>query len=335
MRRRRRRLRRSPGPPRLALAVALVALGAGPACRPRTGGAPGAGGGATQARPAPPPQQYTLIRLVGGWRWLHRTTEAGTTRVEEEAWRFLPMPGVPTRLVGRYVRSVEVRSDDGVPFRCNQRPWYRQRAVFDVEVDITRAGFAIRELAHRSEPSPCDAGVRRLGTYEAELAGGQLALRWDGGAQTLIKTDDARAPLPDDPWPAAPPLTGSWRWDAASYDDAGHVRDESEWWELTRRAETRLDVTYRRRVTVRTPDGKAKIACAGGPSWTYDDAYVLEATRDGDGWRFTEIAAEPGDHPCLRSTPRRHLDEATAEQVGDFVILVWRGKRRQVLYRPD
>jgi hypothetical protein len=317
----------------LALAAAAAAAIAPAACR-RAGS--GAQGQAT--RRAPPPEQYTLAQLVGGWRWIHRTTEAGTTRIEDEQWRFRPLPGVPTRLVGRYVRTVEVRSDDRAPFRCNQRPWYRQRAVFDVEVDATAAGFAIRELDHRAEPTPCDSGFRRLGVYTAELAGERLVVRWDGdggGTQTLWKIDGELAPLPGDPWPAHPEITGGWRWDASSFDDSGNVHDESEWWEITRRTETRLDATYRRRVTVRSPDGTSRIACASGPSWTFDDAYVLEAARDGEIWHFRELAAEPGAHPCLRATPRRHLDEATAEQIGDHLVLVWRGKRRQILYRAS
>jgi hypothetical protein len=313
-----------------SLGAAALAVGAGAACR-----APGSDARGRVTRPAPPPQLFTLVGIVGGWRWLHRTSEAGTTRIEDEEWRFLPMPGAPTRLVGRYVRTVEVRSDDRVPFRCNQRPWYRQRAVFDVEVDITLTGFSIRELEHRAEPTPCDAGFRQLGSYMAERAGERLVLRWDGGEQTLWKIDEDRAPLPGDPWPQGPPITGRWRWDASSFDDGGNVRDESEWWEITRRTETRLDATYRRRVTVRSPDGAAKIACAGAPSWAFDDAYVVELTRDrdGGGWHLYEIADQSGDHPCLRSTPRRHLDEATVEQIGEHLVLVWRGKRRQVLYR--
>jgi len=319
--------------------LALAAAAAAAACH--ASGSPARGPG---PRPTPSPEQYTLAELIGGWRWVHRSTEAGTTRVEDEQWRFRPMPGAPTRLAGRYVRTVEVHSDDRRPFRCNQRPWYRQRAVFDVEVDATTAGFAIRELAHRAEPSPCDPGERRLGAYTATLAGERLVVRWggdggdggeDAGEQTLWKVDRDPAPLPADPWPAAPQITGRWRWDASSFDDAGNVHDESEWWEITRRSETRLDATYRRRVTVRSPDGVSPIACASAPSWTFDDAYVVEATREGEGWHLYELAATPGDHPCLRATPRRHLDEATAEQIGDHLVLVWRGKRRQVLYRYE
>jgi len=297
------------------------------ACQP-------AGAGTPTTRPAPPPRIHLLTDLVGGWRWLLRTGEAGTTRVESETWRLRPTPGVPTQLSGRYLREVEVRSDDRVPFACNQRPWYRQRALYDVTVQPTATGFAVRETDYQAEASPCDHGFRRLGGYAGDADGERFMLSWDGGSQTLWQTDTDLAELPVAPWPSAPELTGPWRWDATSYDDAGNLRDESEWWEITRRTQARLDLTYRRRVTVRSPDGST-IACAGGPTWSFDDAYVLEGEREEEHWHLHELAADPGEHPCLQATPRRSLDEATAEQIGDFLVLEWRGKRRQVLYRPE
>jgi len=263
-----------------------------------------------------------------------RTTEAGTTRVEDEHWRFQRSPSSPTQLLARYVRSIEVRSDDRLPFQCNQRPWYRQRAVYDAEVEMTPTGFTIRETDYHAEPSPCDHGFRHVGNYTAELGGDRMTMRWDGGTQTLWQVDDDNLELPVDPWPATPSIPGPWRWDAVSYDDDGNLRTEHEWWEITKRTETKLDVTYRRRVIVASSDGKP-ITCANAPTWTFDDAYVLDGQREEEHWHFHELAAEPGDHPCLRATPKRTLDEATAEQLGDFLILEWRGKRRQVLYRPD
>jgi hypothetical protein len=308
---------------RIALLACAVA-----ACQPPGSGTP-------TTRPAPLPLQYTLVDLVGGWRWMLRTAESGTTRVEDERWRFRPRPGVPTELVGRYIRSVEVRSDDRIPFQCNQRPWYRQRAVFDVGVTITRTGFAIDETDYHAEPSPCDHGFRKVGSYSAELEPDHLKLHWPGGTQVLAQIDAEAAPLPDDPWPTTPSLLGAWRWDATSFDDEGQVRDENEWWQITRRTDTRIDATYRRRVTVRSLDGKTVIPCANAASWTFDDAYVLDGQREEEHWHFYELAAEPGDHPCLRATPRRVLDEATIEQIGDYLIAEWRGKRRQILYRPE
>jgi hypothetical protein len=297
------------------------------ACQP-----PGAGTPAT--RPAPPPSVYQVTDLVGGWRWQLRTTEAGTTRIETETWRFRPSSGIPTQLSGRYVRDVEVRSDDRVPFGCNQRPWYRQRAIYDVTVLATLTGFAVRETDYHTEPSPCDHGFRHLGSYTGSVAGNRFTLAWDGGSQTLWQTDDELTDLPIAPWPSTPELAGSWRWDATLYDVAGNLRDEAEWWELTRRTDTRIDATYRRRVTVRSPDG-TPIACAGAPTWSFDDAFVLDGQREEEHWHFYELAADPGDHPCLKATPRRTLDEATAEQIGDYLVLEWRGKRHQILYRPE
>lgn len=306
------------------LVIVALALAA---CQP-------AGAGTPTTRPAPPPRYHPLSDLVGGWRWLLRTREAGTTRIESETWRLRPTAGVPTQLTGRYLREVEIRADDRVPFACNQRPWYRQRALRDVTVVATVTGFAVTETGYQAEPSPCDHGFRRLGGYTGDADGERLTLSWDGGSQTLWQTDAEIAELPVAPWPPVPELAGPWRWGAASYDDAGNLRDESEWWEITRRDEAKLDITYRRRVTVRSPDGSI-IACAGGPSWSFDDAYVLDGQREEAHWHLHELAAAPGEHPCLQATPRRSLDEATAEQIGDFVVLEWRGKRRQVLYRPD
>ncbi len=306
---------------RLAAALVVVA-----ACQP-----PGAGTSAPRA--TPPIRQFTLADIVGSWRWMLRTEENGTTRVEDEQWRFRPGT-VPTQLLGRYVRTVEVRSNDRVPFLCNQRPWYRQRAVYDVTVDITRDAFGIHEVEYRAEPGPCDHGFRHTGDYAAELDGDRLTLRWPGGKQTLLQLDDKVGDLAGDPWSATPKLVGAWRWDATSYDDDGNLRDETEWWELTQRSETKLDATYRRRVTVRSADGKP-IACANAPTWSFDDAFVLDGQREEEHWHFYELASDPGDHPCLRTTPHRALDEATGEQIGDYLILEWRGKRRQILYRPE
>ena len=304
------------------LAVALAA------CQP-----PGAG--SPTSRPAPPAQQFTITDLIGGWRWIYHADEAGTSRVEDETWRLRPDPTAPQHLIGRYIRTVEVRSNDRVPFSCNQRPWYRQRAMFDVlaELDERGRGFVVHEQAYTTEPSPCDHGFRHMSDYTAEPGGSRLVLRWGSGAQTLWHTDDTVAPLPEQPWPETYDPAGSWRWDATSYDEHANLRDENEWWEITRRSDTRLDATYRRRVTVRSADGKP-LACANAPSYSFDDAYVLDGQKEEEHWHFYELAVEPGDHPCLRPTPRRSLDEATAEQIGDFLVLEWRGKRHQVLYRP-
>jgi hypothetical protein len=313
--------------PRTAVPRSLaVVLALGTACQP----APRP----SMTRPAPPPA-VQLTELVGGWRWLLSTRDESTTVIEAETWRLRPASGIPTQLSGRYLREVEVRSNDRVPFGCNQRPWYRQRAIYDVTVEPTRTGFTVREIDYHTEPSPCDRGFRHLGAYTATAAGERFTLAWDGGSQTLWQIDAELAELPVAPWPATPDIHGPWRWEATAHDAEGNLRDDSEHWELTRRTETRIDATYRRHVTVRSPDG-SPIACAGGASsWSFDDAYVLAGQREDEHWHFYELAADPGQHPCLHATPGRSLDEATAEQIGDYLVLEWRGKRRQLLYRPE
>jgi hypothetical protein len=284
--------------------------------------------------PTEPGEQISLLDLAGTYRWLLRSNEDGTSRVETEQWQLRSDPSAAGHLIGRYLRTVEVRSLDRQPFACNQQLYYRQRAVFDVVAEARGKDFIIRETAYKAEPSPCDHGFRHLSEYRIESRGNRLVLHWDKGFQTLWQVDGANPTLAEPPWPATPEPTGPWRWQATSFDDDGNIQDEAEWWEITRRTDTRLDATYRRRVVVRSPSG-GPIACANAPSWTFDDAYVLAGQKEEEHWRFTELAVEPGDHPCLRTTPRRALDEATAEQIGDFLVLEWRGKRRQILYRPE
>jgi len=311
--------------------LALVALLATAACEPI-----GRPHQPATTYPAPLAQVATTRDLVGTWAWSFASEVDNTARAETERWYFLPAdPATPGTLRGRYTRDVEIRTIDRLPFRCNQEPRYRQRAVFDVTavLDPTTLHFAITETAVQAEVSPCDHGLRKTARYEGTLANGTLALAFPGGSQTLHQTSRAEPVLPAPPWPLRPPLFGAWRWTATSYDDDGNIRDETEWWELTRKSETRIDATYRRRVTVRSPDGVAVIPCAHGPLWRFDDAYVLEGTREEEHWRFIELAVEPGDHACMRTTPRRALDEMTVEQLGDYLLVEWRGKRRQVLHR--
>jgi hypothetical protein len=294
--------------------------------------------GAGHPQTVPPAEQLGISELAGDWRWLYRTEERGTSRVEEELWRFRADPQQPFKLTGRYVRTVDVASIDHAVFQCNERSAYRQRALFDVTAELVGNELVIKETGYQTEPSPCDHGFRHLAEYHAAPDPNRLALKWGqgeaSGTETLWHVGKTAPTLPDPPWPATFAPTGPWRWSATSVDAAGNIHDELEWWEISKRSDTALDATYRRRVTVRSPDGRP-IACANAPSWTFDDAYVLDGQKEEDHWHFHELAVEPGDHPCLRATPTRTLDEATAEQIGDYLVLEWRGKRHQTLYRPD
>lgn len=316
-------------------ALALLVLAA---CKP----APPA-----QAPPAPPPAAPTdaleIARTRGAWRWVHSSTSEGTYRLERERWLIDPIALDRDRgrrvARGRYRRDVAIVALDGRRFLCNQRTSYVQTAVFDVEVSIEDGALAIAELGYRTQPSPCEPGFRHPVRYRAALDDRRLVLAWDGGDQTL-------QPLPDDAFTAGelelaePPadpaarLAGAWRWSLRGTDKANDVRDEHEAWELAVGADGVVGGTYVRDVTVHAADG-APLACAGGAtSYRYVDRYTLRGRVDGDQLVLEEHAVDAGAHPCLATTPRRHLDSATGVAIGDHLVLTWRGKRRQVLHRP-
>ena len=235
------------------LVLGGVACGAKPATKPE------------HAKPAPLDTMVaSACEAAGTWRWILETADNGTARVEDETWELAPVAGKPDALAGRYVRTVDVRSTDRIPFQCNQRAWYRQRAVYDVTARRGADGtFAITEAAYRTEATPCDHGFRHVGTYTGKLDGGKLVLAFgDGGGasagtQTLLRIGDAAQTPAADPWPAKALLVGAWRWDASSVDEDGNVRDETEWWEIARATDTKLDATLpppRRRAHARRHD---------------------------------------------------------------------------------
>lgn len=328
------------GPRIRSLAAALVALGLC-SCSP-----PGFD------EPSP---FFAAFALSGTWQWAHVVDEPSGRRLEREEWRWIPgsAPGV---VRGHYLREVTVRSAD-LPFACNQDRVYTQRAWFEVEARAVREPgqlprhLEIVEKAYRTEPSPCDHGFRKLGRYLATVRGGRAVLIFPEGRQTLWRTESSGGPLPV-PWEEAPPpLAGAWRWQSATLDEQGNLRREDERWELslTDPAFDRgfalrgggvaaehakiFDGVYTRTVTVSSRDGSI-LACAGAPSYGFEDRYTFTGKRRGPLIAVQETAAAAGQHPCLRDQPTRTLDTATLEREGAYLILDWRGKRRQVLHRP-
>jgi hypothetical protein len=123
----------------------------------------------------------------------------------------------------------------------------------------------------------------------------------------------------------------------ASWTADGLVQREVERWQLAvDDAAVNVTGSYDRAVTVVDPDG-ALIACAGADRYSFTDRYTIvgKAVAGDDGWRLREDEVSAGRHPCLTGTPTRTLDEATAVLDGDYLVLTWRGPRRQVLARPE
>ena len=308
------------------IVAALVAIAAATAaCAPPTPTPPGA---------LTLPDLYAANALAGEWTWGHDELEDGTARTEVERWRFTATADRRV-LDGNYQRRVEIRALDGVPFVCAQRPRYALHAEHTVVAHIVGGGARIEERGYEVTPSPCDPGLRQLTSYDAEIHRDRLILRWDGGEATLHRAVPATAApaIVVAPPPAAP--AGRWTWQLASWTRAGLVQIEDEDWELAMSPGGELAGTYVRATTVRSPDG-APLPCAGAPSYRYVDRYLIRGRRDpeGDGWRLEEVGQAPGEHPCLAATPTRTRDDATAELEGEYLVLTWRGKRRQVLARP-
>jgi hypothetical protein len=275
--------------------------------------------------------QRTTASLVGEWRWIHLTETRGTRRVEDERWQFVPRG--PGEVVGRYHREVIVQSTDGRPFDCNQMTTYTQRAQFEVVVVPGAAGTIVRETGYKTEPSPCDHGFRKLGEYVATVGEQQTTLSWPAGTATLLRIGPPPAALAEPAWAGANPTAlGDWRWSAAWTEPRGSRRIATEAWELGLGPDETIAGTVVRTIETIDPEG-APFACAGSDRWTQTERVAVEARREGEVWRLREVAVEASPHPCRQSSPGRVLDEAIAEQIGDHLVLEWRGDRKQVLSR--
>ena len=288
-----------------------------------------------QPAPRAVASSLVLADLVGTWEWRIETDEPGVHRIERERWHLAPVKGA-LRATGAYDRDVEIRSTDGVPFACDQEPVYHQRARFQISAAVDGDRVTITETGYQAEPSPCDHGFRRIGSYHVSVRRDRVTLAWDGpdaGTQTLVRAPDEPLPAPP-PWPGLHPgWDGAWTWAAHTMDDDGNLRDEREDWQITVGEDGLASATYVRAVTTRSVDDRP-ITCAGTRRWSYVDRYVLEGHVTGDLLTLTEVAADPGTHPCLATTPSRALDSLTAQRDGAYLELEWRGKRRQVLHRP-
>ena len=296
---------------------------------------------------------YASFALAGTWEWAHVVDEPGARRLERETWKWRHDSG-PGTLRGQYLREVTVRSAT-LPFACNQAMEYRQRAWFEVRAralprvrgqgdarNPDRADLEIVEVSYRHEPSPCDHGFRKLGRYRVFVDRGRAALVFPEGRQTLWRTSAQGGPMPP-PWEETPPsLGGAWRWTSEGLDEQGMSRREEERWELSlvdpplpaaEHAKV-FDGIYVRRVVISSPDG-AVIACAGAPSYGFEDRYVVDGKRRGALIAVRETAVSAGAHPCVRDRADRALDSATLEPMGDALVLDWRGKRRQILSRAS
>ena len=335
-------LRRTPGARRTDIArPVLLCVGVALSCSqaaPR--GAP------DEPVPAPAPARVPLTvgDIVGHWKWSLVSEEDGVRRVEVETWRFQVAEAADgaasgaaagPHLVGSCERAVTFMSLDGMPFSCNQELSYRLQATYQIDGHIVGGDHALlAERDYQVTPSPCERGERRLATYQARLLpGGQLRMHWADGRQTLARIQASEANPPAASGSAGDTLTGHWRWQSRN-QEGDEVRVESEAWELHEAVSTgKLEGTVERMVTVFARHG-TRYACSDDTFYRYRDRYTVRGSRQGADLTVSEVAVEPEKHPCL-DYHERHLDAALGSVIGEYVVLTWRGGKRQVLHRQQ
>lgn len=279
-------------------------------------------------------------RAIGDWQSVSRGNQGNATILEQESWHIELDPTVAETLRGHYRRVVTFRNRDGALFACNQRTSYQQITTYTLTGRLDQVPLTLRETAFEVEPSPCEHAFRRLTAYQVSIVGPTLGLQFADGNQTLWPTNGQ-------PFNATPygnqaladggehgdGLDGLWRNELTTVDERGDFRTETEAWQFTESA-GQLGGTYRREVTVRSSDG-APFRCANAAQYSYHDVIEFTGHRQGatQTYALREIAIAADRAPCLAPMPGRALDEATFEKRGNYLVIEWRGKRRQVLFR--
>ncbi|MCG8416489.1 MAG: hypothetical protein MJE77_00940 [Proteobacteria bacterium] len=270
--------------------------------------------------------------LNGSWRWSLVTDKDGVRQVEVETWHLHAKRGTIT---GNYVRKVTFLALDGVPFECNQTLSYEIQTTYRLRGGYRGDQLELEEKSYDTALSPCDKGQRTLAVYRGHVRPDELVLRWPGGQQTLSRLPARTSDQDRDhkPSPAQlESLAGSWRWQSRN-EQHGLVRVEVEEWEISETPAGRVAGTILRTVTIFDPRGR-RFDCSGDTFYRYRDRYTISGRRAGNAVTLNEIAVTPEKHPCV-VRGNRHLDEATGTAANGYLVLMWRGNRRQVLHRAS
>lgn len=292
--------------------------------------AAGCGQGAVPSPPAAPSTAPTTptstAEITGAWRWSHATEADRVRRVEVEHWHLRAERGA---VHGTCERVVTFLAVDGIPFTCSQTLTYELHTTYRVTGSYRNRTLELSEVSYIARPSPCDDGYRTMAEYRGELRGDELVIGWPGGTQALTRTTETAATADE---AAAPRAAGAWRWQTRD-EQRGEIHVEVEEWDLAEDESGQISGTVTRTITVFDPQGH-RYTCSGDTYYRYQDRYTIRGMRAGTALSLSEIAVEPERHPCL-TYQERHLDTAVAELIGDYLVLTWRGQRRQVLHRPD
>jgi hypothetical protein len=301
-------------------------------------------GSACTQRPSEIADQLAARQALGVWLSVTQTTDGPVTIDEREQWQLAIDSEQPNAIAGTVIRIVDITNTNAEPFRCNGKSSYRLVSRYQLHADKLSLPLQLSEQLISTDDSPCERGFRQTTDYTVDLVGSKLHATWSDGSQELVRSGPT---TPLNVWqPPMPPvdnLEGQWISSVSSVDETGRNRQETETWEFSwSPGNPTLGASYRRVVEI--SDVGHIIACAGSSSYAFAEYAVLEgkvvdANSAGGRRVFTvkELATSRSDHPC--TTPgnsadgTQPLNEATVELRGDYLVLEWRGKRRQVLYR--
>ncbi len=121
--------------------------------------------------------------LGGTWVWELRSIDAeGDERIEREEWH---LTEADTGITGYYDRTVTRVRGDGT-FACNSAAQYQTATRYTVAGQRFGEKLTLTELEYQVQPSQCDNSLRRLDTYQGQMAGSDdLVLSWGPGNQLL------------------------------------------------------------------------------------------------------------------------------------------------------
>jgi hypothetical protein len=126
------------------------------------------------------------VPVDGTWEWELRSIDAeGDERVEREEWHITESSD---GIRGYYDRTVRRVRGDGT-FACNGEGRYETSTRYTISGQRFGDKLTLTELDYKAAPTRCDNALRRLDTYQGQVAGADdLVLSWGPGNQLLHRT---------------------------------------------------------------------------------------------------------------------------------------------------
>jgi hypothetical protein len=147
---------------------------------------PGAINEAAQPAATAPASALASVAVQGNWEWDLRSIDAeGDERQEREDWH---LEETNDGVRGYYDRTVK-RTRSGGVFACNGENKYETTTRYTITGQRFGDKLTLTEVDYKATPTRCDNALRRLDTYQGQVAETDaLVLSWGPGNQLLKRT---------------------------------------------------------------------------------------------------------------------------------------------------